>query len=308
MKLGIFTAAGRKHSGKVIFNNLQIPNEAYQSMTPTCITINLNEFHEILGKRLEDAHKGNFGHVLVIGGNEGMAGSVMLCAEAAARTGSGLVSVATVKQHASIAIQSCREMMVHGVDGIEQLQPLLEKASVIAVGPGLGQNAWAKNIFAKVLELNAPMVLDADALNLLAEEPLHKFSWILTPHPGEAARLLNITTREIQKDRLEAVRAIQRKYGGVCVLKGSGTLVANTNQTSICTAGNPGMASGGMGDVLTGIIVGLIAQGLNHYDAARFGVELHAQSADLAAEDGMRGMLASDLFVPLRILVNDSCI
>ena len=308
MKLGIFTAAGRKHSGKVIFNNLQIPNEAYQSMTPTCTTINLDEFHEILGKRLEDAHKGNFGHVLVIGGNEGMAGSVMLCAEAAARTGSGLVSVATLKQHASIAIQSCREMMVHGVDGIEQLQPLLEKASVIAVGPGLGQNAWAKNIFAKVLELNAPMVLDADALNLLAEEPLHKFSWILTPHPGEAARLLNITTREIQKDRLEAVRAIQRKYGGVCVLKGSGTLVANTNQTSICTAGNPGMASGGMGDVLTGIIVGLIAQGLNLYDAARFGVELHAQSADLAAEDGMRGMLASDLFVPLRKLVNDSCI
>ncbi len=152
------------------------------------------------------------------------------------------------------------------------------------------------------------MVLDADALNLLAEEPLHKYSWILTPHPGEAARLLNKTTREIQNDRLEAVRAIQRNYGGVCVLKGSGTLVANSNQTSVCTAGNPGMASGGMGDVLTGIIAGLIAQGLNLYDAARFGVELHAQSADLAAEDGMRGMLASDLFIPLRKLVNDSCI
>jgi len=149
------------------------------------------------------------------------------------------------------------------------------------------------------------MVVDADALNLLAAEPTQKESWVLTPHPGEAARLLKSTTTEVQQNRLQSIQAMQKKYAGVVVLKGSGSLIANDGEVSICTAGNPGMASGGMGDVLTGIIAGLLAQGLNAYDAARFGVQLHAQSADLAAQQGMRGMLASDLFVPLRTLVNE---
>jgi NAD(P)H-hydrate epimerase len=149
------------------------------------------------------------------------------------------------------------------------------------------------------------MVVDADALNLLAAESMQKKSWVLTPHPGEAARLLNCSTKEAQESRLQSVQALQKKYSGVVVLKGSGTLVADETRVAICTAGNPGMASGGMGDVLTGIIAGLIAQGLSIYDAARFGVQLHAQSADIAAEQGMRGMLASDLFTPLRKLVNN---
>ena len=152
------------------------------------------------------------------------------------------------------------------------------------------------------------MVVDADALNLLASEPAQNKSWVLTPHPGEAARLLTSTASEVQKDRLQSVRTLQKKYDGVAVLKGSGTLITgglvNDDDISICTAGNPGMATGGMGDVLTGIIAGLVAQGLSTYDAARFGVQLHAQSADAAAKDGMRGMLASDLFVPLRKLIN----
>ncbi len=307
MKLGILTSAGRQHSGKVNFDNLQVPDQAYQTMSPACLKINISELHSYLGVRAADAHKGNFGHVLTIGGNEGMAGSVMLSAEASARTGSGLVSVATIKQHVDIGINSCREIMVHGVEDAEQLQPLLVRATVIAIGPGFGNNIWSKNILAKVLEAKLPMVIDADALNLLAAEPVNKNSWILTPHPGEAARLLNKTTKEIQNNRLEAVRAIQKKYGGVCVLKGSGTLVASANEISICTSGNPGMASGGMGDVLTGIIAGLLAQNLTIYDAARFGVELHAHSADLAKADGMRGMMASDLFEFLRKLVNDTC-
>ncbi len=307
MKLGLVTGVGHSYSGKVYFSDLQIPKEVYQSMSATCQNINLTELYSLLGERHSYAHKGDFGHVLLIGGNEGMAGSVMLAAEAAARTGSGLVSVATTVQHAGIAINSCREMMVHGVEDIHDLDSLLKRATVLAVGPGLGQNKWAKNLFARILEFNMPIVLDADALNLLAKDPLQKQSWILSPHPGEAARLLKTTTRDIQHQRLESVQALQQQYGGVCVLKGSGTLVASHKQVSICTAGNPGMASGGMGDVLTGIIAGLLAQGLNLYDAARFGVQLHAQSADIAAQDGMRGMLASDLFVPLRKLVNASC-
>lgn len=308
MKLGLLTASGRQYSGKIIFNHLQIPKEVYQSMSATCKSIQLNDLQFKLGKRDADAHKGSFGHVLVIGGNAGMAGSVMLAAEAAARTGSGLVSVATLPQHATAALLSCREIMVHGVSSVKELNPLLKQATAVAIGPGLGQDAWAKKLFARILEFDIPMVVDADALNLLAAEPMQKKSWVLTPHPGEAARLLKSSTKEVQENRLQSVQALQKQYGGIAVLKGSGTLVsggiATEEDTSISTAGNPGMATGGMGDVLTGIIAGLIAQGLSNYDAARFGVQLHAQSADLVAEDGMRGMLASDLFVPLRQLIN----
>jgi len=304
MKLGLFTAAGREYSGKIIFNHLQIPKEVYQPMSATCQSIQISDLQSVLGKRNADAHKGDFGHVLVVGGNTGMAGSVMLAAEAAARTGSGLVSVATLPQHAMAALQSCREIMVHGVNSVKELNPLLKQATVVAIGPGLGQDAWAKELFSRILEFDIPMVVDADALNLLAGEPMRKKSWVLTPHPGEAARLLKSSTKEVQENRLQSVQALRKQYGGIVVLKGSGTLVAAENDISICTAGNPGMATGGMGDVLTGIIAGLIAQGLGAYDAARFGVQLHAQSADLAAEDGMRSMLASDLFVPLRQLIS----
>ncbi len=304
MKLGLLTAAGRKYSGKIIFNHLQIPQEVYQSMSSACQSIQLSDMHAALGQRNVDAHKGDFGHVVIIGGNAGMAGSVMLAAEAAARTGSGLVSVATLEQHTLAALPCCREIMVHAVESVKELNPLLNRASVVVIGPGLGQDAWAKKLLSRVLEFELPMVVDADALNLLAGEPMQKKSWVLTPHPGEAARLLKISTKEIQENRLQSVQSLQKEYGGVAVLKGSGTMVATEHDVSICRAGNPGMASGGMGDVLTGIIAGLLAQGLNGYDAARFGVQLHAQSADLAAEQGMRGMLASDLFVPLRTLVN----
>ena len=194
--------------------------------------------------------------------------------------------------------------MVHGVSDVSELNTLLDKCSVVAVGPGLGQDDWAKKLFARILEFKLPMVVDADALNLLASEPMKKNSWVITPHPGEAARLLNRSSKETQENRLQTVQALQKKYGGVSVLKGSGTLIASDENVSVCTAGNPGMASGGMGDVLTGVISGLLAQGLNLYDAARFGVQLHAQSADTAVQNGLRGTLASDLFAPLRNLLN----
>ena len=307
MKLGLVTGAGRRYSGKVIFNDLEIPSQVYQSMPATCEHINLQDLTTILGKRKGDAHKGNFGHVLVVGGNQGMAGSVMLAAEAAARTGAGLVSVATIPQHVTAAVSTCREVMVHAVENIQQLEPLLKRVTVIAIGPGLGQDAWAKKLLARVLELKLPLVLDADALNLLSQEPAQNDSWVLTPHPGEAARLLNSTSSTVQNNRLQSAQDLQKKYKGICVLKGSGSLIVSNQQCSICSCGNPGMATGGMGDVLTGIIAGLIAQGLSLYDAARFGVQLHAESADIAAQDGQRGMMASDLFVPLRNLVNVTC-
>ena len=211
MKLGLFTAAGRAYSGKIVFNHLEIPNKVYQSMSATCQSIQLSDLKTLLGERKADAHKGDFGHVLVIGGNSGMAGSVMLSAEAAARTGAGLVSVATIPQHASAALSSCREIMVHGIETVSELNPLLQQCSVVVVGPGLGRDDWAKTIFARVMEFEIPMVVDADGLNLLASDAILKTSWVITPHPGEAARLLGCSTKQIQEDRLQSVQALQKK-------------------------------------------------------------------------------------------------
>ncbi len=304
MKLGLVTGAGRRHAGCLFFDDLQIPDEVSRAIPACSHRLSLDGLPALLGMRAADAHKGDFGHVLLVGGNAGMAGSVTLAAQAAARAGSGLVSVATVPQHASQISAACPEVMARGVRNSKELDPLIRRATVLAIGPGLGQDSWARDLLSKALELDLPTVVDADALNLLALDPVHKESWVLTPHPGEAARLLQASTLEIQQHRLERVQALQKQYGGVCVLKGCGTLVAAQEQVSVCSAGNPGMASGGMGDVLTGIIAGLLAQGLELYDAARFGVQLHAQSADMAALDGERGLLASDLFSPLRSLVN----
>ena len=149
------------------------------------------------------------------------------------------------------------------------------------------------------------MIVDADALNLLAKDPIQNDNWVLTPHPGEAARLLDCDTTQVQSDRFAAARELQQRYGGVIVLKGSGTIIINgEGDVAVCTAGNPGMASGGMGDVLTGVIAGLVAQGLSNDTATCLGVCLHAEAADRAATNGERGMLATDLMSHIRTLVN----
>jgi NAD(P)H-hydrate epimerase len=186
------------------------------------------------------------------------------------------------------------------------LLPLIVRASVIAIGPGLSATPWATGLLAAVLDTDQPLVIDADGLNLLATDPVRRDSWILTPHPGEAARLLRTDVASIQQDRFQAVRSLQAEYGGVCVLKGAGSLIAGDPALPVwlCDAGNPGMASGGMGDVLTGIIAGLVAQGLSLLDAASLGVWLHASAGDQAARDGARGTLALDLLPHLRRLGN----
>jgi NAD(P)H-hydrate epimerase len=199
--------------------------------------------------------------------------------------------------------------MVTGVTSGQELEPLLTRPSLLVVGPGLGRSAWSEQMLQQATLCSLPLVLDADGLNMLAAGRVVRESrrnnWILTPHPAEAARLLGITTAEIQQDRATAVLALQQRYGGVIVLKGAGTLVCGPNSAvSICIGGNPGMASGGMGDVLSGIIGSLLAQGLELLDAAQLGVCLHAEAADIAAKQGERGLLASDLIAQLHGLVN----
>lgn len=262
---------------------------------------------KFLSPRPRDAHKGLYGHVVIVGGDDGMSGAIQLAGRAALRTGAGLVSLVTRKFHAPYLNLMQPELMCRGVEDYKELQAALKPATVIALGPGLGQSSWARDLFQTALQTELPLVVDADGLNLLAQQPVRKSNWILTPHPKEAARLLNVGADKIQNDRFAAARALQSRFGGVIVLKGCDTLICDNPETpiSICPYGNPGMASGGMGDALTGVIAGLLAQGLSLFDAAQLGVCLHASAGDKAANNAPRGLLASDLIDEIRALMNN---
>ncbi|GAB6142307.1 NAD(P)H-hydrate dehydratase [Methylosoma difficile] len=301
LKQGLFTGQAADYCGDIVYADLEMPAAVFQTTQPTALRV----IHQPLPRRARCSHKGNFGHVLVVGGNHGFSGASVLAGMAALRTGAGLVTLATQPAHAALLNLQQPELMCHGVDYATQLHALLDKASVVVIGPGLGQDAWAKELFAAVLTCNKPIIVDADALNLLAQQPHQNGHWLLTPHPGEAARLLACSTSDIQQDRFAAATMLQKQYQGVAVLKGSGSLIAASDGLAVCNTGNPGMASGGMGDTLCGILAGLLAQGLGLSEAARQGVYLHGKAADLAAQaDGERGLLASDLLPFLRRLVN----
>ncbi|WP_022948316.1 bifunctional ADP-dependent NAD(P)H-hydrate dehydratase/NAD(P)H-hydrate epimerase [Methylohalobius crimeensis] len=303
LKQGLFTGEGPACGGKVWYGDLAVPETVLTCQEPSARL--WSRYRNLLPPRRRTAHKGYFGHVLVVGGEVGFTGAARMAAEAAARVGAGLVSVATRSAHATQLNALRPEIMSHGVETSADLAPLLERATAVAVGPGLGQADWARDLLQKIWDSDLPVVADADALNLLAQSPVKRGKWMLTPHPGEAARLLESSPRLVEEDRFAALAAMLERYGGVCMLKGAGTLVGETESTpGICALGNPGMASGGMGDVLTGVLAGLIAQGMPLFEAARMGVCLHAAAADAAAAEGERGLLATDLMPWLRRLVN----
>ncbi|MFT5446462.1 MAG: hydroxyethylthiazole kinase-like uncharacterized protein yjeF [Gammaproteobacteria bacterium] len=313
LKQGLFTADARAFCGEILLDDLQIPDDAYARTPVRAWRVEparlLSCQARPLGERDARAHKGLFGHVLVIGGEHGFGGAARLCAEACARCGAGLVSVATRTIHVPALISARPELMAHGIESATALPNLLQAASVVAIGPGLGRNDWGRELLATALAdaADRPVVLDADALNLLAEPTALKIplQCVMTPHPGEAARLLDCSTAQVEADRFAAVKQLVERYRCVVLLKGAGTLVAGpSTAVHVIEGGNPGMASGGMGDVLTGIIASLLAQGLPAIDAAVVGAALHAMAADTAASrGGERGLLAADLFAPLRRLV-----
>ncbi|MCR4301776.1 MAG: NAD(P)H-hydrate dehydratase [Sulfuricaulis sp.] len=306
LKAGLFTGAGREHAGEIYFNDLDVPEDIYAKVPALAKRLSEVSLRGLMPRRRRDMHKGDAGHVLVIGGDRGMSGAARLVGEAAYRAGAGLVIVATHPEHAAQIGAARPEMIVHGVASAEDLRPLIARADVIAVGPGLGRGDWGDALFGAVLDSKLPMVVDADALNILAADPLMHTDWILTPHPGEAARMLGMKKEQVQADRLAAVHELVASFGGVCVLKGAGTLIASLcdGVVSLCDRGNPGMASAGMGDVLTGVIAGLRAQGLISPVAARLGVWAHAAAGDDAAQSGEIGALASDLLPHIRTRLN----
>jgi len=306
LKQGMFTGQGPDCCGQIRFDALGIPARVYAHQILAVRRIDWGQQARRLVPRRRSAHKGDFGHLLVIGGDQGYSGAARLAAEAAARTGAGLVSLATHPSHAAWLNLGRPELMCRGVAEPQGLAPLLDRASAIAIGPGLGRGPWGRGMLQAALDAGLPLVVDADALNLLSERPEWRDRWVFTPHPGEAARLLDCTVAEIEADRFSAVARLQARYGGVVVLKGAGSLIAqgSSRPTALCSDGNPGMATGGSGDLLTGIIGGLLAQGHDLEEAAELGVCLHAAAGDRAARQGERGLLAGDLLDELRPLLN----
>ncbi|MFO7646688.1 NAD(P)H-hydrate dehydratase [Halomonas sp. 3H] len=306
-KLGLYTGAAADHVGDRVFRDLGVDAAAEADLVPAARLLEARLVDAWLPPRPRAAHKGDCGHALILGGAPGFGGAALLAAEACARLGAGKVSLATAPAHVTASLVRRPEVMAHGVRGAADLGGLPALANALVVGPGLGQGSWGQAMLQAALDADRPLVVDADGLNLLATRfaGLQRDGWILTPHPGEAARLLGIGAVEVEADRPAAVRALRERWGGVVVLKGAGTLVAGPEGVAVCPFGNPGMASGGMGDVLSGMLGALLAQGLPLEVAARLGVLLHARAADLAGRDaGERGLLAGDLASYARILVN----
>ncbi len=308
LKQGLFTGAGPDCCGEIRLDTLDIPQEVYSGVPPSARRVDWAQQSHALGPRHRAAHKGDFGHVLIIGGAPGMSGAVRLAGEAALRAGAGLATLATHSEHAAWLNLTRPELMVRAVDDPGALDAPIERADVIAIGPGLGRGAWGRRLWDLVRALQKPLVVDADALNLLAEEPEIGPDWVLTPHPAEAARLLGWTAEEVERDRFGAAREVQRRYGGVVILKGAGSLIqgASDRPPAVCTDGNPGMATAGSGDVLTGVVAALRAQraGFDAEAAACLGACLHAAAGDRAAQGGERGMLAGDILESLRAVAN----
>lgn len=270
-------------------------------------------------RRLPDEHKGHGGRVLVIGGANSMTGAPVLSGIAAMYSGAGWVEIAFLAEPRPLLISEHPELMLRSAKELNALT-----ASVIAIGPGLGQSKDAYSLLRLALESSVPLVIDADALNLLASHSEllkqlteRKFPSVLTPHPGEAASLLNTTADEVQRDRPLAIRQLVALTHAIVVLKGQGTLcLSPTESLHICQEGNSGMGSGGMGDTLTGIIAALIAQGIKHHlntwEATCLGVQLHAQAADNLvsgkgsgkAAIGPLGLTASEVALEVRRLLN----
>ena len=310
LKQGLFTGEGRQYAGEIVYRDLGAPGHVFARVEASARRMAYQDCAGLLGVRRRDAHKGRFGHVLVVGGDHGFAGAACLAGAAAGRTGAGLVSVATRPEHVAALVVARPEMMVHGVGSPAALDPLIERASVIAVGPGLGRGRWGASLLERAVSADRALVIDADAINLLAEGAV---AWpdatarpvVYTPHPGEAGRVLGESAGVVESDRFAAARALAEAHPGTWLLKGAGTIVAEPGAIPrVCEGGNPGMAGGGMGDVLTGVLAALLAQGCGGFDAASAGACVHAAAGDVAARDGERGMLASDVVAALRPLVD----
>ncbi|MEG4316599.1 NAD(P)H-hydrate dehydratase [Pseudomonas sp. FIP_A4] len=305
LKLGLFTADGPDRVGTLVFDDLQADPGIVAQVASEAVRLDHGSLARI-APRSPTAHKGSFGQVLVIGGDLGTGGAALLSAEAALRGGAGMVSLATRPEHVTASLVRRPEIMCSGVESTYSLTTLVERADVLVVGPGLGQAPWGRSLLSLAAQSGLPQVWDADALNLLAAGGVQlPTGCVITPHPGEAARLLRCTVAEVQADRSAAARELARRYACVALLKGAGTLIAAPDgRLALCDRGHPAMASAGLGDVLAGLIGALLAQELAPFDAACLGAWLHAAAGERLGEQG-RGLAAADLIPVIRQLLEE---
>jgi hydroxyethylthiazole kinase-like uncharacterized protein yjeF len=306
LKLGLFTGAGPDLVGELVFDDLQADPALLAEQAATAQRLAAGNLLR-LPARQRTAHKGQFGHLLVVGGDRGLGGAALLAAQSALRCGAGLVSLATRGEHVAAALTRQPEVMVQGLASANQLLGLAASAAVLVVGPGLGQQAWGRSLLSAAASRATPQVWDADALNLLAMGGVQlPADALLTPHPGEAARLLGLTTAQVQADRPAAALALAARHQAVVVLKGVGSLIAAPDgRLALCDRGHPAMAGAGFGDVLAGVIGALRAQGLPAFEAACLGVWLHASAGELLGAGG-RGLAASDLLATIGRLLEEN--
>ena len=336
LKQGLYLGDAPDRCGLIGFSDLGIPAEVTQDVVPVMQRLGLPDLEAALPARARSANKGTHGRLLLVGGGPGMGGAIRLAGEAALRSGAGLVYVATHPDNVGTVMAGRPELICRGVTTTAALDELVALADGIVLGPGLGTSAWARTLWRHVLAATAlPLVVDADGLNLLAEAAAAQGGsvpaaattgaiedaavrssltpsareWLLTPHPGEAARLLGTTADAIQARRAESAAALARRFGATVVLKGACSLVAELAEseglvTAVCDRGNPGLATAGTGDVLSGVLGALLVQTRDLRRAARAGVLLHALAGDAAAVEGERGLVAGDLFPHLRRWAN----
>jgi len=315
VKQGLLTGEAPNWVGQLRYDALDVPESVFNQVDYSCLRADWSQLKNSVPRRSRIAHKGAFGRVLIIGGDYGMAGAALMAAEAACRVGAGLIYAVTRPEHVPAWVAHRPEIMVKGIDITQHVEAMLEQVDVVVIGPGLGQQAWGQQLFQKAILADKPMIIDADALNLLAQQAtcIHqniapRDNWVLTPHSGEAARLLDCTINEVEQDRFNAVSLLQKKYGGTVILKGAGTLIASSTSLYLINTGNPGMASGGMGDVLSGLLGGLLAQKeIQNSAVAPIAVALHGEAANLASKVvGEYSLLASDVINAIPELLREN--
>jgi NAD(P)H-hydrate epimerase len=296
-KIGLYTGPGVGHAGVKEYDDLGVPPEFLK----TAHALPLRQFDRLALPDLDiNTYKHRQGHVLIVGGDRGMPGAVAMAAHAALRVGAGMVTVVTRAAHSAPIIARTPEVMVADADG-DDVDALVERVDLLVVGPGMGRNEWGQALFGRVVDLaersEKPMVVDADGLYWLAETRAPRTTMFITPHIAEAGRLLGVTAGDVQADRLGAAAALRDKFGTSGVIKGAGSVVFALDSVAICGHGNPGMATAGMGDVLSGLVGGMVVQDQDRADELFLSaVLLHSAAADVAATRfGARSLVATDV-------------
>lgn len=306
VKVGLLCGQAIDYVGQLYFDSLGVPEGIYAALMPKATRLSYDFLKPLIKPRPLSQHKGMSGHVVVVGGGEiNYSGAVCLCAEGALRSGAGLVSACVASESLPLMARAPAEVMCYDFEDRIKIENLLNRASVIVLGPGLGQHKKSQALFEKVLKSKKPLIVDADALNLLAQKPRRYEPWILTPHLGEASGLLGCALEEVIEDPVKAAVLLQQKYGGVIVLKSASTIIADEGETvSVLSGGLPNLATGGTGDILAGIIGSLWGQGFSQQIAAQLGVCVHKEAALEELALGDRGMMASDLLLHIRGLLS----